>query len=387
MAVNHEALPVELWLEIFRRLEERSDAFLHAPFERHPQGVKWDVKSAYTNIVLVCQNWHTWAIGLLYHNIQLPDPSTDDTRLEVHQRYGHWVRRAIVPYSSTVTESYKPMLSTKMLALYPSLQTLVRPPHRQSPMQTLKYEFDATCPPLPSLKRLEWWNYPDAAQTGGINSLTAVLSAAPNLEYLFVGIEVSHGVRSLRPTGRMDLQSLHTLRLCDNPWSNNYSYFTHLSLPALRHLIIEMGMVDVGIEGLLQPQLVTLEFGPRALFKKRYDLGVCLQSCPVLREINYSLYAIPPLTGTTYPSITSIGFHFVPFQMDHMDDPRWALLGRHLQVFAGEMFPNLQRLRLFGELEQLLTDARFLALQEQLTSRGCIVEIADAGGHLSVYTP
>ncbi|KAJ7157137.1 hypothetical protein C8R46DRAFT_1225746 [Mycena filopes] len=393
MAVTHDALPVELWLEIFSCLEERSDPLSYAPFKALP-GVEWDVKSAYTNIVLVCRNWHTWAIGLLYHTIRLPDPSSvqmDDACLEVHQRYGHWVRCAIVPYSSTVTESFKPMLSTKILALYPSLQSLVRPPHPQSPMQTLQYKFDATCPPLPSLKRLEWWNHPAASPTGGINSLAAVLAAAPNIEYLFLGVE--RRKHFPRDPVHVHLPSLHTLRLHNSPWSSMHPYFTNFSLPALKTLIIDAGAIDVDIERIFQSsgsQLGTLEFGQKAYFSDDFP---SLRSCPVLREINYSCYAPSPseaTPGTVYPSVTSIGIHFDPHMdpLDTMDVEEWGFLEQHFRAFVGEMFPNLQRLRFYGAAQPVLMDSRFTALHERLlTSRGCVLEIADANGHLSLYTP
>ncbi|KAJ7757532.1 hypothetical protein B0H16DRAFT_666522 [Mycena metata] len=181
-ALNHEALPSELWLEIFAHLNERSYTTSYTPFQPLPGvGSEGDVKSAYTTVVLVCRNWHDWAISSLYRNLKIPDSHSMWTRN--HPEYGRWVRRAILPSSLTLFAS-QASLSVEILGLCPNIEVLIRPQLSQ-----FRFEFDPLCLQLPSLKRLEWWN--------GFNSLLSVLSAAPNLEYLFVGLAGFQAVNSI----------------------------------------------------------------------------------------------------------------------------------------------------------------------------------------------
>ncbi|KAJ7757512.1 hypothetical protein B0H16DRAFT_1536889 [Mycena metata] len=365
MSLDHRILPVELWLEVFAHLEERSYGYSYTPFQPLPGSAsQWEVKSAYTSVVLVCRNWHAWAIGLLWRNFKFPDTASaqadsDDLLMDIQRKYGKWVLRVILPYSSTVTETFKPILPTQMLELYPNLQILIRPPHRQSPFQTLKYDFETTCPPLFSLKRLVWWHYTDASRTGGINALLDVLSAAPNLEYLFIGVEHSQPAYLPHPPLlHIRLASLRTLRLS-----------------AVHHWVrvLEDNPQTFG------SQLTVVELGENIHFNSALSCLQPLQTCPSLRELDYHIFSTPlPETGpdVVYPSLTSIGFHvgdYSPAEWEHWE---WEFLEKHFNVFMGPMFPNLRRFRIF-EMPDKLPDL-FFRLQERLTARGFVLEV---GGH------
>ncbi|KAJ6541816.1 hypothetical protein B0H19DRAFT_325848 [Mycena capillaripes] len=386
MSLHHETLPTELWLEIFTHLEDRSYTVSHAPFQHLP-GVasEGDARSAYTTIVLVCRNWRAWTIGLLYRNIKLSD-SIRAHSTDVHRGYGRWVQRVILPYSATVTESPNPMPSTEILSLW-NIEVLVRPPHRPSPLKVLRFDFDANCPPLGSLKRLDWWNHSEAARSGGINSLTGVLAAAPNLEYLFIGI--------LRPSYtpfpglsgvRIYLPHLRTLRLSMASALLLRHIVCQWTLPALDRLVMDTPMMPpAGMDMLwetLGPRLAVVEFGKHVRFLLDRSFASCLRGCPSLREVDYYLFTtVPPDTdveaGAVYPSVTSIGVHMaeIPFLEDIR--PEWEHFERHFNAFAGEMFPNLRQVRVFGMLERVLRDERFPAMHQQLTDRGCILEFPD----------
>ncbi|KAF7347367.1 hypothetical protein MVEN_01492500 [Mycena venus] len=308
---------------------------------------KGDVSSAFTTVVLVCRNWRAWAINLLYRNVKLSN-SISPHDFDVHREYGRWVERAILPYTSTVTESPRPMASTQILAFYPNLEVLVRPLHRPSPFRSLRFDFDATCPPLVSLRRLDWWNHAEAARSGGINSLTTVLAAAPNLEYLFVGVvrpnfTPFHGLGA----ARICLPNLRTLRLSMASALLLRHIVVRWSLPALDHLVVDSPLAAGGMDMIwevLGPQLTVVEFGKHVRFLLEHHISSCLQGCPSLREIDYYLFTtVPPERDseqmTVYPSVTSIGIHMaeIPFLEDVQDE--WEHMGRHFDTFVGGDVP------------------------------------------------
>ncbi|KAJ7044981.1 hypothetical protein C8F04DRAFT_1026238 [Mycena alexandri] len=382
-ALNHETLPTELWLEIFAHLGECPYTTSYTPFQPLLGG---DVKSAYTSVVLVCRNWHAWAIGLLWCNFKFPDTAStqaDDSLMDIQRKYGKWVQRVVLPYSSTVTESYKPILSTNMLELYPNLQILIRPPHRQSPFQTLRYDFDTTCPPLFSLRRLDWWHYSDASRTGGINSLMDVLSAAPNLEYLFVGVEHWQPTYFPHPPLlHIHLTSLRTLRLSvRRQWVRVMDHILKLSLPALETLIIDAAVADERMTVMWETfgsQFRVVEFGKGVRFGSGLTCLQTLQTCPSLRELNYYLFKTPlPETGPdiVYPSLTSIGFHVGDISPAEWELVEWEFLEQHFNVLVGGMLPDLRHLRVFGAGEQVFAHIRFRALHERLTAQGYVLEV------------
>ncbi|KAJ6611474.1 hypothetical protein B0H10DRAFT_2223993 [Mycena sp. CBHHK59/15] len=351
MTFHHETLPTELWLEIFDHLDSRPYAISHAPFQPIPGvGSEGSVSSAYTSVVRVCRNWRAWAVGLLYRNVKLSEGVKIRQVIDRHQIYGRWVRRAIVPYSTTVTESCKPMPSTQILGLCPNLEVLVRPPYAPTPLRNLRFDFDATC-----------------LADGGINSLTAVLSAAPNLEYLFIGGGISgftpgfHGLSS-----QTDLPNLRTLRLN----IANAMLLRHImhrwALPALSNLVVDSPMAGIGM-GMIWEAL---------------GRQLRVVDCPALEEINYYVFITTPpdiVPDVVYPSVTTIGIHASENHFLGNAEDGWVHLERHFAVFASGIFPKLQRLRLFGTLEwpSILADSRFSAMHQRLKDQGCRLELPD----------
>ncbi|KAJ7757508.1 hypothetical protein B0H16DRAFT_665903 [Mycena metata] len=256
------------------------------------------------------------------------------------------------------------MPSTEILSLYPNLQILVRPPHRPL-FRSLTFNFDATCPPLFSLRRLDWWNHADASRSGGINSLIAVLCAAPNLEYLFIGIVRAqfspfHG---LGGAGQINLPRLRTLRLS----TANSFLLRHIvaqwTLPALgqlghghAHHCRGHGR-DVGVVRATSSDY--MELGKHIRFLLEENIASCLRGCPSLRELNYYVFTttLPPVDAENiYPSITCIGIHMVeiPFLGELRDE--WEHLERHFNVLAGTMFPGLRQLRIYAISDRFLLD-------------------------------
>ncbi|KAJ7103004.1 hypothetical protein B0H15DRAFT_188237 [Mycena belliarum] len=385
-SLHHGILPPEIWLEVFAHLEGRSyyTPWHTPPFQPTPcVASEGNVGSAYTSVVLVCRNWRSWAIGLLYRNIKVLDAAQLKGSLDVPRAYGQWVRRAVVPYSATVTETCKPMSSTEILSLCPNLEILVRPPYvyGHSPLRGLRFDFDASCPPLLSLKRVDWWHQWEAARSGGINSLTSVLAAAPNLEYLFVG-GVPCGPPFHGLVEHIYLPNLHTLRLSINNAMLLHHIVHKWALPALNKLVLDspiLGVMDMLWE-VLGPQLEFVEFGKHLRFLLDQALTPCLEGCPSLREISYYLFitTAPNMSPeTVYPSITSIDINMSENAFLGDIQHEWEHLERHFEGLAGDMFPNLRLLRVFSMAERMRADDRFILMHQRLRDRGCIVEFVE----------
>ncbi|KAJ7508547.1 hypothetical protein B0H11DRAFT_1965581 [Mycena galericulata] len=379
--LHHATLPTELWLEIFTHLDTRSYSISHEPFQPVP-GVasEGNVNSSYTTVVLVCRNWRAWALGMLYRNIKLSDCSPVlHQAIDVH---GQWVRRAVVPYSTTVTESCKPMPSTQILRLCPNLEVLVRPPYAPNPRRQLRFEFDATCPPLASLKRLDFWNHFDASRSGGINSLTAVLSVAPNLEYLFIGGGIANSA-FYGLAKQVYLPRLRTLRLRIANALLLRDLVQRWTMPALDNLVMDSPVADMSMDMVweeLGPRLRTVELGRHMRFLLDQTLMPCLQGCLALQELNYHiLITMPPEASpeAVFPSVTSIGIHFS--ENPYLEDRRaeWEHVERHFDAFAGGMFPSLRRVYVYWARESILADARFAAIHQRLRDRRCVLEFGD----------
>ncbi|KAJ7146300.1 hypothetical protein C8R44DRAFT_599418 [Mycena epipterygia] len=388
--LHHETLPTELWLEIFTHLDARSyTVAYYEPFQPLP-GIASE-RNAFVSVVSVCRDWRVLALELLFRNIKLSESIRLGGLTDIQRAYGRWVRRAVVPYSTTVTETHgKPMLSTEILGLCPNLEVLVRPPEALNPMRSLKFHFDATCPPLQSLSALHWWNHLEASRSGGINCLTSVLSAAPNLEYLFIGGRNTDFSFPYAIAADIHLPRLRTLRLNTADAMLLRQVLHYWALPAMDTLVIDSAnMEQVWDAEPFVSQLAVVEFGKNLHFLLRQTLSPCLRSCPSLRELNYYVFiTLPPeiVPGEAYASVTSIGINLSENAYLGGEQEGWAHLRRHFDAFAGDMFPNLQRLRLFAAREPLLSDARFSSMHQRLNDRGCIVEFSDGTPLLSLPT-
>ncbi|KAJ7603121.1 hypothetical protein FB45DRAFT_152413 [Roridomyces roridus] len=387
MCFHHDDLPTELWLEIFSHLDIRSYFVSHEPFQPIP-GVSSEAGntsgSSYHAVVLVCRNWRAWAIQLQFRNIKLSE-ELSQLMHEATRIHGEWVRRAVVPYSTTVTATSKPMLSTGILGNCHKLEVLVRPPYQATPLRHLKFEFDATCPPLPSLKRLDFWNHIEASRSGGINSLTAVLAAAPNLEYLFIGGGVSGTFFGLVKSS-IHLPRLRTLRLNIANALLLRDVLYRWTLPELDNLVVDSpvpgmpGMEMSMVWETLGPQLRIVEFGRHLRFLLHQTLSPCLRGCPNLVCVNFYVFiTMPPEMDQeeVFPSVTSIGIHLLDNPFLGGDTASWEQLERHFDAFTGPMFPGLQRVRVFGPRQSILGDARFAVLSHRLNERGCALEFPD----------
>ncbi|KAI8989715.1 hypothetical protein BD414DRAFT_414278 [Trametes punicea] len=385
---NSPSLPVELWLEIFRwaTLPESALAFYtteYRPFEYVDTLRLDETKWTKRVLALVCRRWRLWTVPLLYEDITIPRAYLPLTRM---LRYGQchedgttippcatWVRRVQLPYSSTAVTSPLPIEPVKVLSLCSSVEVLVRTEKSLSPVA---YEFDTECPPLPSLKRIDWWHDNEAARTGGINSLPHVLSNAPNLEYLSVGGELWP---NFLHTPTVYLPRLATLRV-----RRVNAFFVlqmcRWSLPTLRHLAFEeFHSTDYWpFWQTFGPQIRTVELGVSLKFYIRDFLSVVLSGCPHLEHLNYYVHCTHvPRIDKPHNSIKTVGLHACSNSFSRIESPQfWSHLRQHLETFTKLNYPALERLELYGNWASVADDEEFEHLVKPLRDRGCLVEMA-----------
>lgn len=270
----------------------------------------------------------------------------------------------------------------EILRLCDHLETLVRP--RLHQLEEVPFEYDADSVPLPSLKKLEWWQNTSAERSGGINSLADVLLSAPNLRYLFIG-NTGPTPTALDPR-RICLPELQTLRLhsITGVLLNQISF--RWSMPYLTHVVIDTPPLQAanGLNFLWEShgaQLQSVEFGKNLRFLMMDVLTPCLKNCPNLKELNYyALFTTAPDSGVTHPNLTTVGLHFSRSEIFDDENQMWDLIEQHFENFLGESFPNLRKVSVFGDHQvgdwaDLFCHARFSPLEEGLRVRNCILEV------------
>ena len=413
--VASSTLPVELWLEIFRcaTLDRWTPALYsheYFPFEAPPASATVDDTARHTKCALtrVCKQWRRWAIPLLYEDILIPRTYNSMKRMLCNGEdwedgitippCARLVRRALLPYSSTVaTSSQTPPGALDVLELCSSLQVLVR---TADPLTPITYDFATpTCPPLPALRRLDWWHHNEAARTGGINSLTDVLAAAPALEYLSVGGELWPSYLHA-PAAPVALPKLATLRFR----RANAFFVLNLcravaggadpaaadgrALPALRHLVFD----HVGHAEMYWPlwaaagaTVRTAELGPSLRFFVQDFLACVFAGAPALEALNYYVhFTHPPCADPAaaaapvcaMESLRTVGLHAHPTQFHRVGDPAyWTHLEKHFAALAGPAFPALREVRLYGDWSATAADDEFVRIAKPLREKGVVVEV------------
>ncbi|KAJ7726370.1 hypothetical protein B0H16DRAFT_1592696 [Mycena metata] len=355
--LKHETLPPELWLEIFEHLDECSYTALYTPFQ--PPFAPRDVKNPYHALVLVCKNWRNWATSFLYRNVKLP--ISDSTWARTHPEYGRWVRRMTL-----LTDS---LSLAEIFGICPNITVLLRRRPR-------RLAFDKSVPsPALSLKRLDWSIYGDDA-TGRETPLWGVLSAAPNLEYLFLSMR-GRGMQFLHDdTKAIHLPNLRTLRI----GVSNLDLLRSVSLwslPSLTTFIMDIPFVERGMSLIWLAhgsRLQTVELADK-FFPRYHSLTRCLQGCPALRELNYHLFMTDPPVGV-YPSVTVVSLHIGPMDPKSRVD-QWEQLKQHFLALVEGLFPNLRTLNLHEIPKRMFADEGFASMVKPLIDRGCALEMLD----------
>ncbi|PBL00689.1 hypothetical protein ARMGADRAFT_1006829 [Armillaria gallica] len=384
-------LPPELWLEIFSwaTMPEGATPYEcnYKPFRESPardeRGVDLEVKALTSKLSLVCRDWHAMTTELLYKDVLINrGQNALKSVLCPHQNdpgYGKMVRRAVLPYDSTVTDHWTrdPSPSVEILKLCSRLEVLIRPRTVQYAMRTLTFEFDADPVALPSLKRLEWWHNSEAERSGGINSLAAVLRSSPNISYLFIG--GASGMSSIMlDSTPLCLPALETLRLFSVGGFLLHQICNRLTLPALSHVVVDNVLNNGDLEGLWESHgetIESVELGQHLRFMLGDEISLCLEHCPRLEEINYYLFfTAPPHFAGVHQNVHTVSLHAAHnMVMDQFDI--WEHLEKHFDLLLGHSLPSLHTVRLFGDWNEIVEQPRFRHLYHALIDRGCYVDL------------
>ncbi|TCD66006.1 hypothetical protein EIP91_001906 [Steccherinum ochraceum] len=372
------SLPPELWLAIFRHavttgLTASLFSTTYQPFEVTSETSTDHSLKVKLTIIRVCKLWRDLAISLLYEDLLVLHEYSGDLRRALERRMdeeateGSRSRRVCLPYSSTVPQmaTKYPTDAVTILTRCPSLEVLSRPSMvygSQGEFELFEYAAE-DCPPLPSLKRLDWWHRNDAARSGGVNCLVDVLQAAPNITYL--SLEGELGLSVMQLNSEIVLAGLTTLRLR----RVNMLFILQISkwsFPSLETVILD------GYTNTFMLQNVGSAFGGRL---KRLELGRSLRFyindvlshifewCPTLEEINYYAYFTyaPDLLPAPHQHLTAVGLHGVknPIFMDH-EPHHWHHLEAHFATYCvAESYLALRTIRLHGDWQHVFSHPEY----------------------------
>ncbi|KAJ7597384.1 hypothetical protein C8J56DRAFT_1021616 [Mycena floridula] len=390
MAHNSFTLPNELWIEVFSWATASKN--LACPYSCHYtpfQGIQFTDRGSDTALpvkkalVRVCRLWRALTAEFLFRDLRVnAGQEALKTALHSHDLARH-VRRVVLPYQATSTPSPKPLTSIQILHLCNQVEVLVRPPLIPSPLETVKFEFDAESVALPLLKRLEWWQNSEAERSGGVNSLATVLRGASNLEYLLIGGFTGITSAAYEPQP-LCLPTLRTLRLHAISALLLRQISTRWTFPELRTVIIDYPLMQVN-EDMLNlfweahgESLQHVEFGKHLRFLTNDFLTPCMEHCPNLAELNYHVFfTVPPSVDLVHPSITSIGMDFASNDIFGGQGSMWALLHQHFNTFIeGKIYPQLKVIKFHGGWEEVVDHPNFALIRESLKSLGCTIQFA-----------
>ena len=370
----------ELWILVFRWATYPSDGYpapYYEPFRASSESFDELLKTKHA-LVQVCRLWRALATNFLYEDVRVSYNSASlKTVLTDHPSLARFVHRLELPYTQTATERPDDTHDVvQILRSCPSLTTLVRPFSEVLPY-AVRYEFPAEIVSLPSLTRLEWWHYNNAARSGGINSLTDVLRNAPSLQFLALGGEF--WMNSMRLDTPIRLPALKTLRLK----RVNALFVWQIGrweLPSLVHVVADFPTEHGGLEELwLQfgSQLCTVEFGRNVAFHMSDQISVFLQRCAGVKVFNYFInFTAPPTESllVEQSSLECIGIHAFPCGI--LNDDR-SHLNHHFEFLSSHFLPALKRIVLYGNWEQTIKDSHISPALDRLTQKGCAILFAD----------
>jgi hypothetical protein len=389
-------LPPELWLTILRwatRPDDEDSCTSYHPFQRPAQLILGlhdsdSIVKFKLGLMSVCRLWYSLLQNALYEDIgvgrdlveilntNLLKPSEQNDIIDRRSL----VRRLRISYSATATETPAPLFCLDTIRLCSNLEVLSRPIVGNS-VEMPRFEFDAPeCPPLRTLKRIDWWHDNEANRSGGINSLYNVLRNAPNVEYLSLG---GFPWLNFCPNrqAHITLPALRTL--CVHKM--NMRLLHHLclwNLPQLSHIVVvipsEGSSILSNLWSQFGPQLTTVELGCSMRFLMEDYVTSILRSCEKLETLNYHVYFTLPSVATdsfTHTSVTTVGLHAQP-NLSLSRDKSIRLIQQHMDFLVGPMLPRLHLIVLYGRWDAAVLGGMKTYLPS-LRSRGCNIVYAD----------
>ncbi|GJE90742.1 hypothetical protein PsYK624_068860 [Phanerochaete sordida] len=379
-------LPVELWLCIFRWATLSSSTLSlcatdYVPFQATTwDGVDREAAAVKRTLVRVCKLWRELTRDLLYEDVTIRDAPSVQRALrpgaageDKHRK----VRRACLPYQSCTPYSADDISAVAdFLHCCSQLEVLCRPINMRAEAMTFDYPA-ADCPALQSLQRLDWWHINEAARSGGVNTLTEVVRAAPHLRYLSLGGDLWLNLMERRP---LVLPTLTTLRIR----RMNLLFLQQVSrwsMPALRTIIIDIFSTPHLLEPLWETygkQLRTIELGRDLKFYVMDLVSHVVARAPAVEELGYYFLftAVPQVPQEPHLALTTLRWHahlnqFFPVE----DNAFWQHLAEHVAAFPRPFFPALRKVALHGrEWLKVVNDPRFIPLVKKLGQRGIVIE-------------
>ncbi|CAL1705143.1 unnamed protein product [Somion occarium] len=380
-------LPTELWLEIFRWATltpstEYYNTTTYQPFQAILTDARDESLAVKNALSRVCRMWNQLTKDLLYEDLCIPNKeSIGKIRELLHGDpvLSRTVQRIYLPYSSSVTEAKATYVADVNVIIREcsDLRTLVRPLSYKNALYASPFEFAAeACPPLPTLKRLDWWHHNEASRTGGINSLMDVLRAAPNVEYLSLGGQLW---LSFLDCPSIELPMLTTLRLR----RVNILFVQQIckwSLPSLRTVIVDTIITHYPLLDLFWEtfgaQLRTVELGRSLKFlTDETAIHNVLTGCPNLEELNYYVQ----FTQKPYPprephaSLAVVGLNC---QRPDMPVNFWLHLEDHFRAWSHSSYPALKQIVLYDSPKTELDERPLQDATYTVRGRGCKVTVA-----------
>jgi hypothetical protein len=271
-------------------------------------------------IVLVCKEWKSIAIEMLYECIRIrhgthnllsalestrcssPDVASD---VEFEYDYGRWVRRVEISPEIMDFDPFNPYPLLRILQCCPFVQTIVRSPivlgSGGIALGFVRLPPGTIFPSFPSVRRIDWWLPGSESNVrGGVYGFLGELAAhCPGLDYLTLSGGghrlIPPNVVADPPFGRNSgpFNSLTTLRLEAETLHSIIIPKSAFLLPNLTHLIL--GGVYGSANTILQRyghQIRVLEFviihssAADYFFFSNIDI---LKACPNLEELNAHL--------------------------------------------------------------------------------------------------
>ncbi|KAF8896386.1 hypothetical protein BD779DRAFT_1668184 [Infundibulicybe gibba] len=368
IAINQlPVLPAEIWLTIFRfaiDLKHHRNQ-LYIPFE--PTNLNTPISPA----VLRLRTPSHLSIGSKVQALRDVFENGGDLGSLVHSA-------VILNPNKSGSEPPSSILQTQVLKHCTRLVVLVQLQYQQS--SPLSQRFSKT-PSFDSLQRLEWWSNAKPREPADITSLISILRHAPNIQHLFIG-----GHLTFIGVDPITLPKLKTLRLYLFHGEVLEAMAARWTFPALRNVVFCRPVRGQGMLTFWQtfgPQLDVVEIGPNPFVSD--VLGDCLEHCPNLKEINYSLFNIfhPRLHDTESP-IHTVGLLANIDRRCLLDGyaywgrhSGWNFLEQHFVGLLGEAFPFLERIVLYGDWSYILSDERFESIHARLHAQRCTLELED----------
>ncbi|KAF8165959.1 hypothetical protein B0H34DRAFT_794277 [Crassisporium funariophilum] len=314
------------------------------------------------NLLCVCTRWRSLALAFAYETVlvkrqptQLLNFLENSEKAAPGEGYGRLIRTLILSawdQQFNIRIAYVNAFST-IISFCPNITALIKLNDKIVIDPALNLNFS-------SLQRFDWWaasifkvSYPPRDNfASNVRALRAIVSQAPNLQYLSIGH--AGNWQPSAPSGSFIAPNIRTLRL---RWlsASLAQELDHWSFPKLTHIITDSSAVSLqtGIPRFFGPGIQTLEFTrDRDIHHPPLLSLAVISCCPSLRQLNYCIeFASFPPNLPAHKSLRSVGIHVsTNLALDCGDGDGSQLKSHyeaHFAVFSGFVFPALDEVVIY----------------------------------------